>query len=390
MKASSLVSLVVAAAFVPSTAFADDKADCLDAVSKGQRFRDVHKLVEAREQFRVCAAVRCPAVIKTDCANWFTEVEKALPTVVLAAKNQAGADVVHVKVTVDGQPLVSQLDGEAVPLNVGPHNFDFEQVVGAERFTRRVVAIVKEGQKNQLVSAVLVLVDPDGLMAWTPAPEPAPVPVPQPVPVRKVVPSVVLTAKNPEGVNVANLRVSVDGGPLVSKLDAREVPLSAGPHRFYFEGADGTGLDTEVVVREGERNQPVSVVLKPPIPSSVTPTSVTASSAAVGAPIPWKTVDWIVGGAGVAALGVGAWSGTVAILHKNAADCSNNVCAHGAVSGIRSAALISDVGWITGAVLLGTALVGVAVEARNQSNTSVGLAPLVTTSGGEVLMRGIW
>jgi hypothetical protein len=281
-----------------------------------------------------------------------------------------------------------------------------------------VVAVVKEGQKNQLVSVVLVPVDPDGLMEWTSIPEPAPVPVPQPAlvpvpqpaPVPTVVPSVVLTAKNPEGLNVENVRVSVDGRPLVSKLDGREVPLSAGPHRFYFQGADGAGLDTEVVVREGERNQPVTVVLKPDHvlaalahaharegnqPVSVVlkppiPTSVTVSSESVGASIPWKTVDWVLGAAGVAALGVGAWSGTVAVIDKNAAGCSNNVCARGGVSGVKSAALVSDVGWITGALLLGTALVGVAADARHQSDTSVGLAPLVTTSGGEVLMRGIW
>ena len=109
---------------------ADTKAACLDAATKGQRFRDTHKLVEAREQLRVCAAAQCPGVVQTDCANWLAEVDKALPSVVLAAKNGAGGDLVDVRVSVDGQPLVAKLDGQAVPMNAGLHTFHFEGTAG--------------------------------------------------------------------------------------------------------------------------------------------------------------------------------------------------------------------------------------------------------------------
>ena len=122
--------LAVASVLVARGALADEKAACLDASSKGQTLRDQHKLVEARQQLRVCAAGGCPSVVQTDCAAWLADVEKAIPTVVLAAKNGAGADLFDVKVSVDGQPLASRLDGQALPLDPGPHAFRFEGADG--------------------------------------------------------------------------------------------------------------------------------------------------------------------------------------------------------------------------------------------------------------------
>jgi hypothetical protein len=127
-----------------------DDQQCLDAVAKGQRLKDAHQLVEAREQLRICAAPSCPAVVLTDCANWLDEVEKALPSIVLTARNAAGADQVDVKVSIDGQPFVSKLDGHAVPMNAGPHRFHFEDAAGAS--VDRLV-LVKEGDKYLAISA---------------------------------------------------------------------------------------------------------------------------------------------------------------------------------------------------------------------------------------------
>jgi hypothetical protein len=147
-----LLALLGPAILAATPALADDKAACLDAVSKGQRFKDNYKLVEAREQFRVCAAASCPLVVQSDCASWLTEVEAALPSVVLTAKNAAGADLVDVKVSVDGRPLLSRLEGHALPMNAGPHAFRF---TGADGTTRDKEVVVREGEKNQSVAVVL-------------------------------------------------------------------------------------------------------------------------------------------------------------------------------------------------------------------------------------------
>jgi hypothetical protein len=136
----------------PTGPAAVDQAACLDAVSKGQRLRTAHKLVEAREHFRVCARAECPAVVQSDCTNWMGEMEARLPGVVLSAKDGAGRDVVDVKVSVDGQPLAGTLDGQAVAVDPGLRTFRFERGDGSAA-TQQV--LVKEGDKAQSVSVVL-------------------------------------------------------------------------------------------------------------------------------------------------------------------------------------------------------------------------------------------
>ena len=129
-----------------------DKAACLDAVAKGQRLRDTHKLVEAREELRVCARAECPSVVQSDCATWLGELDRTLPTVVLSAKDGAGRDVMDVKVSVDGQPLTSVLDGQAVAVDPGLRTFRFERRDGSVA-TQQV--LVKEGEKARGVWVVL-------------------------------------------------------------------------------------------------------------------------------------------------------------------------------------------------------------------------------------------
>ena len=145
-----LASLAILTADRPASA--DDKAACLDAADQGQQLRSAHKLIEARDRFRVCAAAGCPAVVQSDCAAWLDAVEKDLPTVVLIAKNVAGGTMVDVRVSVDGKPLQSRLEGEAVPLNPGSHTFHFEAASGV---THDEQAVVPEGGKNQLVTVVM-------------------------------------------------------------------------------------------------------------------------------------------------------------------------------------------------------------------------------------------
>jgi hypothetical protein len=132
---------------------ADDRTTCLEAASQGQNLRDVHQLLEAREQFRICAGASCPAVVQKDCAVWLDEVEKALPTVVFSLKDGAGRDVLDARVSEQDKMLCSRLDGAAVPMNPGVHTFRFEAPNGTFSIEQQV--LVGEGQKALNVTAVL-------------------------------------------------------------------------------------------------------------------------------------------------------------------------------------------------------------------------------------------
>jgi hypothetical protein len=285
MKLAAVSGLVLCAVAVATPALADDKAACLDAVSKAQRLRGDHRLVEAREQLRICAAATCPAVVKSDCTTWLVEVEKALPTVVVAAKSDAGADLVDVTVTVDGQPLLSRLDGKAVPMNPGSH-------------------------------------------------------------------------------------------------------------AFHFATADRTTLDQTVVVREGEKDRSVSVVLGPTAAAPSTPPSAASGHEAGVSPpnesSPWRTVGWIVGGVGAVGLGVGAVFGSITLADKGN-HCTGTTCEPGSSSRIKSEALASDIGWIAGGVLSasGIALVLFSPSGRHEA-TTLRVGPVVTAGGAGALLAGSW
>jgi hypothetical protein len=296
MKTSTILGILLCVSAVARGAHADDAADkaaCLDAASKGQRLRDAHKFVGARDQLRVCARAQCPAVVQSDCANWLEAVEKALPTVVVTAKNGAGADLIDVKVTADGEPFAARLDGQAVAIDPGPHT-------------------------------------------------------------------------------------------------------------FRFEAADGTRVDQQVVVREGSQSQPITVVLgAPPAPvAPAAPTAPTASPAPApppASPFPWKTVGWVVGGAGVLGLGIGAVGGLLAIGDKNSAHCnSNNVCTDGGpLKDASGAATLADVGFVAGGLLLagGVALIVLGPDGPKEGGASgagVKVVPSVSSGGGGLLMAGTW
>jgi hypothetical protein len=164
-----VAGMVAGLAMFEGHASADDRATCFAAASQGQSLRDAHKLVEAREQFRRCAAAVCPSAVQSDCTGWLSDADKAIPTIVLAAKDASGNDLFDVSVSVDGKPLTSKIDGAAVPINPGPHTFRFQRGDGAS-VERQL--LVLEGQKDLIVSVKLA---PSGTSSAVPPPpsEPA-------------------------------------------------------------------------------------------------------------------------------------------------------------------------------------------------------------------------
>ncbi len=127
------------------------KVACLDAAAKGQQLRDRHKLIEARDQFRICAAGQCPAAVRNDCTSWLPDVEKALPTIIFSAKDASGADLSGVKVTMDGNLLTDRLEGVAVPIDPGDHAFTFE-AAGQPPIERRFVVLESQKDRHEVVT----------------------------------------------------------------------------------------------------------------------------------------------------------------------------------------------------------------------------------------------
>jgi hypothetical protein len=123
---------------------------CFSASEDGQRLRDEGKLIAARERFIACGREACPAVVRADCAGWLADVERRLPSIVLAAQGPDGRDLTGVRVTLDGAPLAAGVDGKAIGVDPGEHRVRFERD-GGPPVEQRIV--VREGDKLRKVSA---------------------------------------------------------------------------------------------------------------------------------------------------------------------------------------------------------------------------------------------
>ncbi len=124
-----------------------DVQACIAASEKGQRARAAGKLREARDQFTICGAESCPALVRNDCATWNAEVAAILPSVVFGARDKQGRDLFDVKVSMDGEVILEKLDGKSVAVDPGKHTFRFE-TPGAEPITE--VVLIKEGERARV------------------------------------------------------------------------------------------------------------------------------------------------------------------------------------------------------------------------------------------------
>lgn len=126
--------------------------ECIAASEEGQLLKVKGKLRAAREQLLACSDKACPGAVRKDCEAEIAALEIATPTVVFAAKDGKGHDLVDVRVSVDGEALVEQLDGKAVAIDPGAHDLRFE-ADGLPTLEKKVV--VREGEKARVVLVTL-------------------------------------------------------------------------------------------------------------------------------------------------------------------------------------------------------------------------------------------
>jgi hypothetical protein len=160
--------------FASAPALADvTKNQCLDANGKAQELRRDGKLSAAKDQLRVCISSPCPAMVRDDCTKRLDELETAQPTIAFTARDASGADLIDVRVTIDGKLLVDRLDGKPVDVDTGAHVFTFE-VPGQPPVTRTLV--LTEGEKGRRERVIIG-------SAGAPLSAPAAAPITQAAPV---------------------------------------------------------------------------------------------------------------------------------------------------------------------------------------------------------------
>ena len=149
MRGARVIFAVSIVGSFSSAAFADAKTECISAADQGQSARDDGRYRTARDSFTTCARSVCPKPVAASCTKWSREIDEAMPTVVLSAKDASGGDVSQARVTFDGKELTTTLDGKPVEVDPGAHKLHFERE-GSDPIDQNVV--IKAGEKLRAIN----------------------------------------------------------------------------------------------------------------------------------------------------------------------------------------------------------------------------------------------
>src|SRR5277367_5329759 len=123
----------------------DERVACVSEHESAQLRRRDGKLRDARAALLTCSRAVCPAAIRADCGDWLAEVERSVPTVVIAARSPRGDETAG-RVLMDGAVFAKQLDGQPLEVDPGPHVFRFE-IPPYEPVEQHIV--IRTGEKNR-------------------------------------------------------------------------------------------------------------------------------------------------------------------------------------------------------------------------------------------------
>ena len=217
-------------------------------------------------------------------------------------------------------------------------------------------------------------------------------------------PTVVVSAKDARGMQLVDVTVTADGRPFAAQLDGQARVIDPGVHTFRFERGSAMA-EKKVAVREGEKNQSIMAVLDTPgvaatafgAPAAGPPASDAnatreAAPAAAGMHL-WTATGWVLGGAGVVGVGIGAVFGLIASSDKGRAHCdAGGYCDADALASARRHATASTIGFVAGGILIagGMALVVFGPSGDAPRAGAVRVVPTVGASGAGFTLQGLW
>jgi len=123
-----------------------DVKECVAANERSGPLRHQGRLREARAQLRLCSAPGCPSVVRDDCVSGATQLDAAVPSVIIAVQDAAGNDLTAVVVTLDDQMLTDKLDGKPLEVDPGEHVLRVE-AAGMRPMEKRL--LILEGERGR-------------------------------------------------------------------------------------------------------------------------------------------------------------------------------------------------------------------------------------------------
>lgn len=197
------------------------------------------------------------------------------------------------------------------------------------------------------------------------------------------VPTFVFSAQDPDGRELVDVNVTVDGQLVFSKLEGTALPLDPGPHVIRFEAPGLPPVEMNYVARVGDRNRLIAATLgekkaEEPAAAPVYTPLPAAEPESKGVP----AAAWVLGGVGVLSLGAFTYlrvSG-VSDYNKLNGECSP-YCDPNEVDDIRAKFTASYVAaGIAGGALIGAAVIYFA--SRGEKKEQAVQASVVPLPGG--------
>jgi len=142
--------IVLTATPARSERLGDERA-CVTAFKKAREHEQGGKLQEAKELLMSCAQAPCGGFLRQQCSSKYNQLESDTPSVVLIVTDAAGAPRADVQVRMDGDVFAPQLDGRALTVDPGMHEFSFS-ADGVVFATQKVMIV--QGQRNRFITAV--------------------------------------------------------------------------------------------------------------------------------------------------------------------------------------------------------------------------------------------
>lgn len=146
---------------------------CRIAYVETQRLQRAAQLRAARRAAVACGQVECSSTVRAHCSEWLASIERALPTLLIDARDARGEAVVGVRIQANDELLSEGWDGRALELDPGEYNLRFS---AGERVVERR-ALVREGDKYH---RILVQFDAAPSTSQAPAAPPGSAPAPPP------------------------------------------------------------------------------------------------------------------------------------------------------------------------------------------------------------------
>lgn len=211
--------------------------------------------------------------------------------------------------------------------------------------------------------------------------------------VNTALPTIVFEVKDGAGGDLAQVRVTMDGKPLVERVDGTAITLDPGDHRFTFETPGQAPVEKSFVIRQGEKDRRERIVIGPvPAPIDDVPPAGSVRPSSDGSGM--KTTGLVIGGVGLVGLAVGTFLGLSAsskwsssqdkcasptVCPDHAGAIADHDSAQGAATGATIAFVAGGAALAAGAVLFFTA---------PKSGGRVGVAPSAGANAGGMSLVG--